>query len=767
MTPPPLWDRLRRARIVQVLGVYLGASWLVLQLVATLMDLLELPAWLGPVTLTLLGIGLVVVTATAWVQSLDSTTKAEEAGERPTDWEVAPADALASLKAGRFPALTWGRALVGGIVALSLAIGAAGTYVLLTGGPSLIGPAPLGAGEPRTAVVILPFQARGDALEVYGEGMVDLLAGNLNGLGGLRTVDPGTTIARWRSDIGEDFTGELDEALGVAGDLGARYAVRGSLVPIGDQVRITADVFDLDTREQVDGVRAEGPVVDLLSLVEGLSVDLARVFVGRSAEAGARTAVSTRSLSALESYLRGEAHYRRGDFPAAVAEFDQALSADSAFALAAWRLSESWGWIPTDGAVEGSAAANEIALRHIETLAPRERLLVEADAELSKGPRDMASRLRAHLTLNPDDADAQNLLAEYLHHVPWASEPGPGEMVAAFDRLVELVPTFPPYYIHPLHLAVDKNDEDRFRRYLAAYEANGADPEVVRAARHAWGYYRGDADGRAAAEAYITQAPLDVLSQFLLGYGMSDDLAPNVRAGWELRLHQVVPPTVFPAYLFSNWAGLGPEVAGVPLSRAAYGAVSWALAAGPPNAMPSVVLDAVAQDTSISTRSSAAMLAAMVGDDALADELLAMLADADFEGQEPVLGVYYGSASLAEVQANVAALRALRMGDGPAAADAMSAVASVPAYDPITRVIVGDARMAAGDIEGALEQWDPMIDSVLRPAIRIRQGRGREALGDTARALEAYRGHLTMWSAADPELATKREAMAALERLGN
>ena len=131
MTPLPLWERVKRARLFQIVAIYLGGCWFVLQLVGTLQDLLDLPDWLGPVTLVLLGIGLLVVTATAWVQSLDSTTAAEEAGERPTDWEVAPADALARLKSGRLPELTWGRAIVGGAFALSLAIGSAGAYVLI------------------------------------------------------------------------------------------------------------------------------------------------------------------------------------------------------------------------------------------------------------------------------------------------------------------------------------------------------------------------------------------------------------------------------------------------------------------------------------------------------------------------------------------------------------------------------------------------------------------------------------------------------------
>ena len=145
MSPPSLLQRLKQARVVQVLLVYLGATWVVLQIVSTLVDLLSLPGWVGPVAVVLMGIGLVVVTATAWVQSLPSTTAKEEAGELPTDWQVAPAQALASLKAGRLPHLTWGRAILGGFMALSLLFGGAGIYVVATGGRSFLGPEAAGA----------------------------------------------------------------------------------------------------------------------------------------------------------------------------------------------------------------------------------------------------------------------------------------------------------------------------------------------------------------------------------------------------------------------------------------------------------------------------------------------------------------------------------------------------------------------------------------------------------------------------------------------
>ena len=106
MSRPSLFERLKRARIVQILLVYLGASWVVLQVTEVLQDSLALPAWVMPVAVILLLVGLVIISATALVQSLPQTAAREEAGEVPTDWEIAPGEVVASLRAGRLPHLT-------------------------------------------------------------------------------------------------------------------------------------------------------------------------------------------------------------------------------------------------------------------------------------------------------------------------------------------------------------------------------------------------------------------------------------------------------------------------------------------------------------------------------------------------------------------------------------------------------------------------------------------------------------------------------------
>jgi hypothetical protein len=55
MSENSLFQRIKKARIVQVLFVYLGASWAVLQVADLLQQGLDLPGWVIPVSVILLG----------------------------------------------------------------------------------------------------------------------------------------------------------------------------------------------------------------------------------------------------------------------------------------------------------------------------------------------------------------------------------------------------------------------------------------------------------------------------------------------------------------------------------------------------------------------------------------------------------------------------------------------------------------------------------------------------------------------------------------
>jgi tetratricopeptide (TPR) repeat protein len=478
---PSLLERLKKARIVQVLLVYLGASWGVLQLADVLTNTAGLPQWVGAFTLLLLAVGLIIILATAWVQSLPSTTAAEKAGERPTDWQIAPSAAIRSLRAGKLPHLTWGRTILGGLVALSLLLGGAGVYVLATGGHAPgFGPTEVKAGEAATGIAVVPFTVTGGQdLDLWREGMVDLLSTNLDGLGGFRTIDSRTVMARWKEKVHADDP-DLRTVLGAAAATEARYGLVGTLVGNPAGIRLSAEVYDLSSGKKVAQAAEQGAAEDVLGLTNQLSVALVRGMLGSSGSGLVQSerleALTTTSLPALRAYLEGEAAMRRADFADAAAAYDRAVGLDSLFALGWYRLSDAYGWLENIGSPTGARALQH-ALSMMDRLPAREKILVRAGEAARVGDASFFPTLSDAVNRYPDDPDVWYQFADFIHHV---AEPvglaSQDQAAEAFDRAITLDPGFGPYQVHGIEIAIARGDradaERRAQRYKEATQSD-------------------------------------------------------------------------------------------------------------------------------------------------------------------------------------------------------------------------------------------------------------------------------------------------------
>jgi len=475
-----LVERLKKAKIVQVLAVYLGASWVVLQIADVLQDAVALPQWVSALAVLLLLIGLIIILATAWVQSLASTTAAEEAGEIPTDWEIAPAAALESLKSGKLPHLTWGRAILGGVVSLSLLFGGTGLYVGFSGVTGVLGPEEVGADVAAAGIAVVPFSVTGgEDLELWREGMVDLLSTNLDGMGGFRTINSRTVLARWGERVEAGVDPDLRTALEVAAQTGARYGLVGALVGNPAGIRVSADLYDLSSGEKLAQVSEEGTADEVLELTSALSVGLTRDLLRATGQGTVQDvrldALTTNSLPALRAYLEGEAVFRTGDFAAAVATYERAVELDSLFALAWMRLSSAYGWLYDIGD-EGTANAGLRAASLVDRLPARDRVLVQASEASRIGDASFYGTINNAVRRYPDDPDLWFELGEFIYHVGInVGVSSLEQAVEAFDRAIELDPGFGPYRAHPLELVIAQGDRVGAEARLAAYRDNTRD----------------------------------------------------------------------------------------------------------------------------------------------------------------------------------------------------------------------------------------------------------------------------------------------------
>ena len=513
--PPSLFKRLQQARIVRVLAVYLGASWVVLQVCATIIDAFKLPDWVLPTAIILMGVGLIVIVATAWVQSLATTTAGEQAGALPTDWQIAPSDALASLRRGRLPHLTWGRAIAGGVVMLALLLGGAGTYVGFM--RDRVGPRTATASEAAEGIAVVPFEVRGQGLDIWREGMMDLLTNGLDGVGGFRTIDSRTLMARWRDHIGDGAAADLTTTLQVAKATGARYALEGSVVALGPAVRLVANIYDVDTGKEVARGQVEGPSADVLRLVDELAVGTMRSLLSAIGRAGTNDesaeTITTSSLPALRAYLEGEKHYRKGRFADAVQSYERAVAADSTFAIALVRLSEAYGWLESVNS-ERMHEVGKSAFAQKHRLSPRYQFIMTGWDALNRNSPDGVASLKEAVRKYPDDAGAWFLLAETYIHVGGSTYGTDDELWEALQRATALDPSFAPYYVHIAEFAVVRGDSTLARQTIDRYRTMSGDTADLNHVELAIPLLLGNEQQAADALRTAGTLPLHVLQQY-------------------------------------------------------------------------------------------------------------------------------------------------------------------------------------------------------------------------------------------------------------
>src|SRR5690606_13645621 len=155
---------------------------------------------------------------------------------------------------------------------------------------------------------------------------------------------------------------------------------------------------------QLGTARLEGPADSVLGLVDRLSVALLRsVWQSNEPVPSLRVAaLTTTSVPALRAYLDGEQHYRRAEWDSAAAAFEGAVTEDSTFALAHYRLALTLGWA---GSYAGprAAQATAAAARYADRLPAKERgLLVGYQLFADRDPA-AADTLGALARANPND----------------------------------------------------------------------------------------------------------------------------------------------------------------------------------------------------------------------------------------------------------------------------------------------------------------------------------------------------------------------------
>ena len=372
-------------------------------------------------------------TAEQFATAISEPALSDSAASRPAHAAIVEPREPTGSSPGPF---AWGRTrVIAGVAAI--AVVAAGVWGLAR--THLL---PGGDGS-NDRFAVLPFSVRGsEHLAYLGEGIVDLLSRNLDGVDGLQSVDPGTVLSALAKQGGSAAAVDPAQGRGVVRRVGAGTYITGSVVATGSTLRIQAALYENgDEAPPRAQATVEGDTAQVLQLVDRLSAELV---VNRRPGPVYRltqtAAVTTRSLPALKSYLEGERNLRNGKPDTAIAGFQRAIAEDSTFALAHYRLAVAAGWAERH-ALSSEAVARALATS--ERLADRDRRLLTAYAAFRRGSPDDAERqYRAILEDYPDDLEAEFQLADVMHQYnPLRGRPR-GEARELFDRVLALDPGF-------------------------------------------------------------------------------------------------------------------------------------------------------------------------------------------------------------------------------------------------------------------------------------------------------------------------------------
>lgn len=366
-----------------------------------------------------------------------------------------------------------------GTVAAVLAFGAiAALFLRGRSGPT---------GVTKNLIAIAPFEAVGPDLGMWREGLVDLLAANLDGAGPLRTVPPSVIVRRWRAP-----RLDRESALALGEATGAEYTVYGSVVSSGrDSLRVQLNVLDTKGRSAIGQPIAYRDASDRLDRVsDSLTYAvLATLNSARNLGASKGSSLGSSSVAALKEFLIGEQFYRSGAWDSSAVHYRNAVAADSNFAPALRHLSNAIGWkLSPDLQIqqEGYRFALLAGTKNVR-LAPRESLLVNADSLMAalfigQLPAPTRARLTARLTTLledgtrrfPEDPEVWFKLGDVRLHFTGPLLPSRSNHVLtrqAFDRSIELDSAFAPAYIHHMGLVAEEQDTAALTRSIRGFLA--------------------------------------------------------------------------------------------------------------------------------------------------------------------------------------------------------------------------------------------------------------------------------------------------------
>jgi len=401
------------------------------------------------------------------------------------------------LRAPRVRARTFALSVLGVVTA---AAAAAGAWTLRRASTPAVIPS-------AARIAVLPLASTGGdtTLTRLGRDLAVTISASLEGIGGIKTADRLSVATATANRPGLS----AGEGAALARRLGARSVLRGTLIRVGDSVRVDLGLYATEGLAPLaEGITVTGHRDSVGPLTDSVTwALLKKVWQRGQPPSPSLDAVTTRAVPALRAFLDGEHHLAENRWNEASLAFKAALSADSTFALAYVRyyVSEAWMLRPVEPQIV------DVVGRNLRLLPERDRFLAATLMDADRpGARitPLIERLHEATQRYPDFWPAWLWYGDALTHIGPMLGHDWTEALSALRRAVALNPDLVPAWEHIDRVAYSR-DEVVDSRAIARLKELGwdgaADPfysledAVVRAGGTIPTGYTGVADSLAAA----------------------------------------------------------------------------------------------------------------------------------------------------------------------------------------------------------------------------------------------------------------------------
>jgi tetratricopeptide (TPR) repeat protein len=452
-----LIHEIHRRSLWQVLGFYLAASWIVLQVIDVLTNNFGLPDWVPAFALVLLLLGLPIVLGTAFIQegirggapgaagpgaapegqsAQPAATDSATQGAVTSDEAPAPtpatsvADPTAGAGSTHRRLFTWRNALVGGAAAfVLLAALTVGYMAMRTAG---VGPAGTlvakGVLDERATILVADFESTD---EMLGRAATEALRIDLSQSTMVRVAEPAFTAdALRRMNREPESPLDLALALELAQREGLPAVLTGEINAAGGRFLLSAELVAAgDGQVLVSHREAAADSSEILPAIDELSKRI-RERIGESLKTiraePPLEAATTPSLEALRKYsLAVQAIDMRAEDARGITLLDEAIALDPGFGMAYRKL----GMVFRNRGQERARMVEALtqAFENRDRLTERERYMATA-AYHESVTGDMQLTIAAYqnlLEIDPEHTGASNNLGVMY------------EIVRDFDRAEE------------------------------------------------------------------------------------------------------------------------------------------------------------------------------------------------------------------------------------------------------------------------------------------------------------------------------------------